>query len=117
MFIYIYNLTWIHDDKVLHFLIGWFIFITLMLLLKNIKFSFFIVMFIAWIKEFIDYFIPSHNSELFDFLVTMIVPILIYIFIIIKKNVKYNKNFKQKKLKNNVKYWKPKNKNTIISNK
>ena len=93
MFPFIYNNTWITDDKVLHFLIWGAIFISLIHLFRIKKtYSFLIIVFIAFWKEFFDYFNPKHNVELLDIIFTLIIPIFYYLLLLFLWKTKKNNN-------------------------
>ena len=96
MFPFIYNTTWITDDKVLHFIIWLFIFIIILKLL-NYKLSFLIVLIIAILKEIIDLFLENHVTELLDIVSTILGPTIIIIVFFIYKKIKYGSFHNKKK--------------------
>jgi len=68
MFPFIYNNTWITDDKVLHFIVA-FILSYIMYIYKSkisIKKAFLIIIIISLVKEFFDLYTWKWNFELLD---------------------------------------------------
>jgi VanZ family protein len=100
MFPFIYNNTWITDDKVLHFIFSFtitFILYNLFRYFYNKKYwkgnytnkwifykIFFIILFIGIIKELRDFVTPGHNAEIMDIIANFIG----YFFFLFVLNIK-----------------------------
>lgn len=94
MFPYIYNNTWITDDKVLHFIFSFIVSILIWNFLtnkNNKKFKLIITILIIWlIKEFLDKFYLFWNVEVLD-LITNFLGMGFFLLLIKIKYIIFNK--------------------------